>query len=115
MEVVAGVMGRMQLPRGTGREKRMEGLNRMLSQCKLPEWPGAEEPRERLRRSSTEKLESEVAGKPRGLEDKWTNVKEKPKQQVIKNPQMGSKWADEEFNSNTRKRLLGKAPDAGKD
>ena len=58
MEVVAGVMGRMQLPRGTGRVKRMEGRNRMLSHCKLPEWPGAEEPRERLRRSSTERRRS---------------------------------------------------------
>ena len=56
-----------------------------------------------------------MAGKPRGLEDEWRDVKEKPKQQVIKNPQMGSKWAVEEFNSSTRKRLIGKDPDPGKD
>lgn len=86
----------------------------MLSQCKLPEWPGQRSPGKGQKKQHRE-AGSEVAGKPRGLEDKWTNVKEKPKQQVIKNPQMGSKWADEEFNSSTRKRLLGKVPDSGKD
>ena len=76
---------------------------------------GAQGKAEKKQRREEEKLESAVAGKPRGLEDEWTDVKEKPKQQGIKNPQMGSKWAVEEFNSSTRKRLIGKDPDPGKD
>ena len=75
---------------------------------------GAQGKAEKKQHREEEKLESAVAGKPRGLEDRWTNVKEKPKQQVIKNPQIGSKWAVEEFNRSIRKRLIGKDPDAGK-
>ena len=78
------VDGGCNSPGEQGEGKEWRGQNRILISCKLPELPGAEEPRERLRRSSTERR--------RNWRERWQgnrgirgqNVTGKPKQWVVK-------------------------------